>query len=628
MAVQGDDRAEVRGDDRAEAPEAGTVGPEVGTAVCVFSDDEEVSAAAFCKTTCWGKSGRRNRILHFLPAWIFTSLFYHMPDTDKTVFFYKTKYASLQSKLPFQSSAHRHRKKTESQNKKIAYPIKPDMLSLSKKVAERRLFWFKQVKKYSKIEVVMKMIIKHEDGRREVAVLDLEALIPKNHLLRKIDRSVDWNKIYEFVENLYSPNMGRPSVDPVVLVKMVLLLHLYGLRSLRQTADEVSVNLAFRWFIGYGFYEKTPHFSTLSYNFKHRFSSEVFEKIFNWVLEEAISGGYVKPEVIFVDSTHIKANANRKKQMKKYVPAAVKTYEEQLHKEINEDREEHGKPPFDDNDTKGGTDVETREVAVSTTDPESGLFHKGDHQKCFAYSAHTACDRNNFILGVEVTPGNIHDSLEFDAVYEQVTKQFPEVEVVTADAGYKTPWICKKIFDDGRIPSMPYKRPMTKKGNHPWYEYVYDEYYDCVLCPENHVLNYATTDRDGYREFKSKPYICKDCPTRFKCTNSRNCQKTVTRHIWQEYIERAEDIRHSPLGKATYELRSQTIERVFADAKEKYGMRYTTFKGLAQVTNWVRLKFAAMNLKKLALWGHISPQFTCFFAIFSTFYRKPAISLA
>ena len=79
---------------------------------------------------------------------------------------------------------------------------------------------------------------------------------------------------------------------------------------------------------------------------------------------------------------------NRKKQMKKYVPAAVKAYEEQLHKEINEDREEHGKPPFDDEDDSKG-DGEQREITVSTTDPESGLFHKGEHQKCFAYSAHT-----------------------------------------------------------------------------------------------------------------------------------------------------------------------------------------------------------------------------------------------
>jgi len=75
------------------------------------------------------------------------------------------------------------------------------------------------------------MIIKHEDGRKEVAVIDMEEIVPKFYLLRKIDRSVNWNKIYEFVEELYSPNMGRPSIDPIVLVKMVFLQHLYGLRS-------------------------------------------------------------------------------------------------------------------------------------------------------------------------------------------------------------------------------------------------------------------------------------------------------------------------------------------------------------------------------------------------------------
>ena len=155
--------------------------------------------------------------------------------------------------------------------------------------------------------------------------------------------------------------------------------------------------MAYRWFLGYDLYESTPHFSTLSYNLKHRFGSEVFEEIFNMVLEEAISGGYVKPEVIFVDSTHIKANANRKKQMKQHIPAAVKAYEEQLHREINEDREEHGKKPFDDNDDddEGAPEPETRLASVSTTDPESGLFHKGEHEKCFAYSAHTVCDANN-----------------------------------------------------------------------------------------------------------------------------------------------------------------------------------------------------------------------------------------
>ena len=88
---------------------------------------------------------------------------------------------------------------------------------------------------------------------------------------------------------------------------------------------------------------------------------------------------------------------------------------------------------------------------------------------------------------------------------------------------------------------------------------------------------------------------------RERCTQNQQHTKTVTRHIWQEYLERAEDIRHSPLGKAAYALRSQTIERVFADAKEKHAMRYTPYRGLTAVTAWVKLKFAAMNLKKLAI---------------------------
>ena len=107
---------------------------------------------------------------------------------------------------------------------------------------------------------------------------------------------------------------------------------------------------------------------------------------------------------------------------------------------------------------------------------------------------------------------------------------------------------------------------------------------------------------DGYREYKSKSYICENCPDLKQCTLSQNKTKVITQHLWKDYIERAEDVRHSELGKSTYALRSQTIERVFADAKEKHALRYTPYRGLAAVTNWVKLKFAAMNLKKLALW--------------------------
>lgn len=134
------------------------------------------------------------------------------------------------------------------------------------------------------------------------------------------------------------------------------------------------------------------------------------------------------------------------------------------------------------------------------------------------------------------------------------------------------------------------------------YTYVYDEYFDDVICPEYKALHYSTTNRAGYREYKSRSYLCNECPTRAMCTQSAKCEKTVTRHIWQRFVEMTEDVRHTPRYRDICKLRQQKIERVFADAKEKHGMRYTQYRGLAQVTNWVKLKFAAMNLKKLTTW--------------------------
>ena len=144
----------------------------------------------------------------------------------------------------------------------------------------------------------------------------------------------------------------------------------------------------------------------------------------------------------------------------------------------------------------------------SVTDPDSGLFVKGDHKRQFAYEAHTACDKHGFILETVVTPGNVHDSVAFDEVYDRVVAAFPETETIVADSAYKTPHICKKVFEDGRVLSTAYKRPQTLKGGHEWWKYVYDEYYDCVLCPEYQALTYRTTNRDGYREYRSDPKIC------------------------------------------------------------------------------------------------------------------------
>jgi transposase len=475
--------------------------------------------------------------------------------------------------------------------------------------------------------------------RGVVEIVDTESLVPRDHMLRKIDAAVDWERLYEMVEPLYSEDNGRPGVDPVVLVKMVLIQHLYGLPSLRRTAEEVYLNAAYRWFLGYMLQEETPHFSTVSYNFRHRFTVETVNSIFAWILEEVAQAGYLSLKAVFIDGTHIKASANTKKQVKAVIPETSKRYAKELMDEVNADRETHGKTSFgDDGEPPASAEKcqdntsrkklarrkkeKSRTVTRSVTDPDCGLFVKGEHKRQFAYEAHTTCDTNGFVLETVVTPGNIHDSVAFDDVYDKVTEAFPEIETVVADSAYKTPHICKKVFDDKRVLSTAYKRPQTMKGGHEWWKYVYDEYYDCVICPEYLVLRYATTNREGYREYKSDPRVCANCPTRHLCTHARDCVKTVQRHIWKGYEDLADDARYTPEYQALYAKRKETIERVFADAKEKHAMRYTQYRGLAQVTNWVKLKFAAMNLKKLAKWKWRASLALHTFLIFGSKYTK------
>ena len=140
------------------------------------------------------------------------------------------------------------------------------------------------------------------------------------------------------------------------------------------------------------------------------------------------------------------------------------------------------------------------------------------------------------------------------------------------------------------------------------YEYVYDEHYDCYICPQGEILSYTTTTKEGYRQYNSTPLKCVNCPLLERCTQSQNHQKLIHRHIWEDYLEEAEHLRHKQEVKEIYAKRKETIERVFADAKEKHGMRWTTLRGLKKLSMQAMLTFAAINLKKIANWTWKSPK--------------------
>ncbi len=460
----------------------------------------------------------------------------------------------------------------------------------------------------------------NRDARRDVVMVDIDALVPKDHLLRKIEKVMDYSWLYERLDPYYCHDNGRPGTDPVVIIKMVLIQHLFGIPSLRQTYQRIQDTISYRWFLGYGLLDKIPHFATVSYAFCRRFPQELSEEIFEHILNKAINNRMVDPNAVFIDGTHIKASANKKKFQKEQVKKTAKIYAEQLREEVNAEREALGKKPIedDDDDDNGGGD--TAEKTVSTTDPDCGMFIKGEHERQFAYEAHTACDKNGFVLSVEVTAGNVHDSVAFDKVYEEVTARFENTQFITMDAAYKTPWIAKRIFEDGRVPILPYTNHHFKDNTYRPWDYAYDLEHDRFICPNGGELRHTTTDKDGKRIYRTSPKHCKGCPFKGKCGANEKGQRVLQTHIWQEYLDLVEQIRKTALGKALYAKRKETIERVFADAKEKHAMRYTHHRGLARVTSWVRLKYAAMNLKKLANWSWNSSFFRHIFAFIRLFY--------
>lgn len=462
------------------------------------------------------------------------------------------------------------------------------------------------------------MISKNNDHTAAIQMVSIEQLVPEDHILRKIDAAIDFNFIYDLVEDKYSSDTGRPSIDPVVLIKIPIIQYMFGIKSMRQTIKDIEVNVAYRWFLGLDFFDKVPHFTTFGKNYKRRFEgTDLFEQIFTEILLQCMKQGAVDTNTLFVDSTHVKAAANRKKFKKVLVAKKVaRFYDEQLKNEINADREVHGKKPLkdrekdkdDDNDSteshdendssKASQDKTLKEKKESTVDPESGWFHKGEHKEVFAYSVETACDKNGWIVDYTIHPGNENDSTTFPKLYEKLKSLNPRA--IVADAGYKTPAIAKLLIDDGITPVMPYTRPHAKKGMFRHNEFVYDEYFDCYLCPNNEILKYSTTNREGYREYKSDKRICRNCPDLEKCTQSKVCQKIVTRHIWSNYIDQVEETRHTQEGKELYALRKETIERCFGTAKEHHSMRYTQQTGREKMSMKVGLTFACMNMKKLA----------------------------
>lgn len=194
------------------------------------------------------------------------------------------------------------------------------------------------------------MFTENKATQQQLEMVYIENLVPEDHLLRKIDKYIDFTFIRDLTRDLYCQDNGRPALDPIILFKMLFIGYLFGIRSERQLVRDIEVNIAYRWFLGFSLTDKVPDHSTISQNRKRRFNgTDIFQRVFDEIVIQAISNKLVDGKILYTDSTHLKANANKKKYIEKEVEKSVKDYVEDLNKAIDEDRLAHGKKPLKKN---------------------------------------------------------------------------------------------------------------------------------------------------------------------------------------------------------------------------------------------------------------------------------------
>ena len=462
------------------------------------------------------------------------------------------------------------------------------------------------------------MIKKPSCHQYQLEMVTLEELVPRDHLLRKIDQYIDFSFIYDEVRHLYCENNGRPAVDPVRFFKMLFIGYLFGIRSERQLVREIQVNVAYRWFLDMSLTEKVIDASTFSQNRRRRFDGSGIEQvIFDRIVEQAIAHGLIGGEALFTDSTHLKANANKRRHQVHEVAVRPMEYLAELEIAIKEDRQRHGKPPL----KACPAQPKTKVTKISETDPDAGYMVRDQKPEGFFYLDHRTVDGwHGLITDTHVTPGNINDARPYLERVDRQCQRFGfKPSVVGLDAGYNTAAVCHGLVQRGIAGVVGYKRPHGPKGRLKRRHFHYDAQRDAYRCPQGQWLVYSTTNRLGYREYKSSPAQCRHCPLLEQCTHSRNHQKVVIRHVWEADRERINQNRLTDWGKQVYERRRETVERSFADAKQLHGHRYARFRGLSRVQAQCLLAAACQNMKKIA---RLLARFNAFWGLYISLMRR------
>lgn len=421
----------------------------------------------------------------------------------------------------------------------------------------------------------------------------LEDHVPADHLLRQIDGVLDLNELRDQLKPFYSP-IGRPSVDPELMVRMLLIGYCFGIRSERRLCQEVHLNLAYRWFCRLGLEGQVPDHSTFSLNRHGRFrEAQAFRLVFESVVRRCMAAGLVRGEGFAIDASVMEADASR------YHGVAGNEPVDWSDPAINTRAVREYLAALDPAPDKSRT---TPKV-VSLSDPCSAWTAKANKRVLFGYGLNYLIDNEHaIIVDVEATPARTYDEVSatrtmIERVGERLTLKPARL---AADTAYGTGRLLGWLLGQQIAPHIPvWDKSQRRDGSFSRGDFAHDKARDIYICPAGKTL--TTTGRilsDNTLHYLANAHDCGPCPLKPRC-----CPNTLQRKIPRDVHEDARDQARSLTGTEVF-ARSRNerkkVEMLFAHLKRHLGFERLRLRGLSGARDEFLLAATVQNLRRLA----------------------------
>ena len=430
-------------------------------------------------------------------------------------------------------------------------------------------------------------------GQIAMVFVDMETMIPENHLLRKIDQLISFDFIYEILAPYY-PATGRPSIDPVSMFKMLLVGYLYGIKSERRLEEEVRLNLAYRWFCGFELSDTIPDHSTFSKTRTRKWKqSNLFQKVFQEILKQCILSGLVDGETMVADGSYLPANVSRES----WVDVEIEV-EQSMHSYLDSlDEELSMQPGF----KKPPTRVVQKRRITSRTDPDSGYINHGNKRGIGYLMEATVDCKHGILTGVDVYPANEKESLLILRHLERQINLGIPMRQIALDRGYETGAVhrgLELLGITGYIPAIQFSNPPEKYG------FVYDQKKDVFICPKGislayHRLNCNKSTGKYLRCYQVSGNQCMHCMSRAECFDKSGVRRRILTSSCYPAFYRGHQRVGSPEFLPMMRLRRIWAEGSFAVLKREHCISKIRKRGIPAATEECLLAAMALNLKRM-----------------------------